>query len=81
MDLKQEIAQMPDDQFALLCYGEVFSLVQTAGQSFEVSVPRKVTDSDVLLAELVDRFIARIKADYEKNDVSRHVGRRKEKEG
>ena len=54
--LKQQ--EMPDKELAELARNEVSQLCKTGGKSIKMCVPPMVTDSDMLLCEVIQRFEA-----------------------
>lgn len=53
-ELKQK--EMPGKELAELCRKEVSKLCETGGKSLTMCVPPMVTDTDMLLCELIRRF-------------------------
>lgn len=52
--LKQ--SQMPDKELAELARKEVSKLCKTGGKSIRMCVPPMITDTDMVLCELIRRF-------------------------
>lgn len=52
----KELSDIPDTELAKLAEKAVFDMCQSGGRSFTMTVPPRVTDSDMLLSELIERF-------------------------
>jgi hypothetical protein len=59
--LKQQ--QMPDKELAELARNEISKLCKTGGKSLTMCVPPRVTDTDMLLCEVIRRFESLVNVD------------------
>jgi hypothetical protein len=55
-ELYRKQAQMADSELIDLCKAQVSQLAKTYGKSHKMSVPPQITDTDMLLSELIRRF-------------------------
>lgn len=55
---EEKQAQMSNEELAELARKEVSKLCETGGKSIRMCVPPMVTDTDMLLCELIKRFKA-----------------------
>lgn len=51
-----ERALMPDEVLIELCKLEISKMCKTGGRSFTMTIPVRVSDTDMLLSELIDRY-------------------------
>jgi hypothetical protein len=49
-------SEMSDDNLIKLTLDEVSNLARTGGRSHKMSIPPKITDTDMLFCELIKRF-------------------------
>ena len=49
-------SEISDDELIILVDEQINKLCETGGKSFTMSVPVKITDTDMLLCEIVKRF-------------------------
>jgi hypothetical protein len=55
-EFKEKQAAMSDSELIVLCKKEVSNLAKTYGKSHKMCIPPMITDTDMLLCELIDRF-------------------------
>lgn len=53
---EQKQSIMSDSELIELCTKQVQELAKTGGTSHKMSIPPKVTDTDMLFSELIKRF-------------------------
>ena len=56
LEFKNNMAKLSDIELAEMAHKEISNLAKTGGKSFKMCVPPEITDSDMLLSELVTRF-------------------------
>lgn len=49
-------AKMSDEELIKLAYDQVHKLAETYGQSHTMSIPPRVTDTDMILSEIIKRY-------------------------
>jgi len=55
-EFEQKQANMSDEELIELAQKEISNLCKTGGKSLHMSVPPKITDTDMLLCELINRY-------------------------
>lgn len=60
LEFKNNMAKLSDMELAEMVHKEISNLAKTGGKSFKMRVPPEITDSDMLLSELVTRFEKKI---------------------
>ena len=55
-EFEKKQAEMSDEELIALAEIEVTELARTYGKSHRMTIPPKITDTDMLLCELIRRF-------------------------
>lgn len=53
---KQKQAEMSNEELIKLASGQVSDLAKTGGKSHRMCIPPMITDTDMLLSEVIERF-------------------------
>lgn len=52
----QKLADIPNEELIKMCRQEISNLARTGGKSHKMCVPPQITDTDMILSEIIDRF-------------------------
>lgn len=55
-ELQEKVKAIPDQELAEMARKELSKLCSTGGQSFTMTVPPRVDDTDIILSEVIKRF-------------------------
>lgn len=55
-ELEEKQAAMSDNELIKIAENQVIELARTGGKSFKMCVPVRVTDTDMILSEIIKRY-------------------------
>ena len=55
-EFKEKVKAIPDQELAEMAQKALSKLCSTGGQSFTMTVPPRVDDTDIILSEVIKRF-------------------------
>lgn len=56
-EFQQELEQIPNEKLVEKANYELSKLCDTGGRSFTMCVPPKIDDTDIVLSEIIRRFV------------------------
>jgi hypothetical protein len=55
-EFKKQVESIPDNELLKMAHKELSQLCKNGGSSFHMTVPPKVTDTDMIFSEVLRRF-------------------------